>query len=304
MSASSVFDDPLRELDGLVGLAGVKQGIKRVLAEHMALQQGAGERRLQNPHLLLIGRSGVGKGTVTQSFGEIFRARGLRRRRHLIFADKASLVAGYVGQTALKTLTKCEEALDGVLYIDDAHMLAGGFGFGQEATDTLLEFMEAHGDRIIVVMDSWPKKIAEFAAACPRLLDQFKPILFPLYSADELMGILRAMATRLKYAVPNDLETMLHPWLEQRMDRAISSGAFWPRPSVWEVRDLLFRAVGKQATRTGTKNYFDHAHAALAHVREPVIEFEMAGLELADFQAAMAGIRTRCTRFVRRSRHL
>lgn len=246
---SNVFDDPLRELDDLVGLAGVKQEIKRVLAEHMALQQSAGGRRLQNPHLLLIGRSGVGKGTVTQSFGEIFCARGLLRRGHLIFADRTRLVAGYIGHTATKTLATCEEALDGVLYIDDAHMLAGGFGFGQEATNTLLQFMEAHGDRIIVVMDSWPKKIAEFTAAYPRLLNQFKPIEFPLYSADELMGILRAMARRLKYAVPADLETMLYPWLKQRVDRAISSGASWR--SAWEVRELLTRAAGKQATRTG-----------------------------------------------------
>jgi stage V sporulation protein K len=285
MSGSDVFD-PVSELDDLVGLTSVKQRLQRMLAEHKALKEVAGERKPPNPHLLLIGRSGVGKGAVTQSFGNIFRARGLVRRGHLTYADRASLIAGYVGQTAVKTKAVCEEALEGVLYIDDAHMLAGGFG--QEAIDTLLAFMQAHGDRIVIVMDSWPGKIVEFTAACPRLMNQFNPIEFPLYNADELIGILRAMATRIKYTVPDEIETMLRPWLEQRMNHAISRGAFWR--SAWEVRSLLIRTAGKQAARTGTKNHFDHPQASRAHMRELDIEFEMAPLELADFQAVMADI--------------
>jgi SpoVK/Ycf46/Vps4 family AAA+-type ATPase len=288
MGGSVCIDDPLGELDHLIGLASVRREIKQVLAEHKALQQqGESRLRLPRPHMLLIGRSGVGKGMVAQSLGEIFRVRGLLRRGHLVCADRSSLVMGYIGQTGRKILAKCKEALDGVLYIDDAHVLADR-GFGQEAVDTLLEFMETHGDRIIVVADTWPREIAEFTAAYPRLLAQFKPIEFPLYSADELIGILRVMAKRVEYAVPDDLETTLNPWLEQRMRRAIGRGAFWR--SAWEIRELLIGAAKTQATRTGTTTHFDSPQAAWVYVREPVIEFEIASLEVADFQAAMATI--------------
>jgi Holliday junction resolvasome RuvABC ATP-dependent DNA helicase subunit len=110
MRSCNISDDPLRELDHLVGLASVKHELKQILGEHVAIEPGVGGRRPQNPHLLLIGRAGVGKGTIAHSLGEIFRERGLLRSGHLVYAD-ASLNAGYIGHTATRTLEKCKEAL-------------------------------------------------------------------------------------------------------------------------------------------------------------------------------------------------
>lgn len=262
------FDDHLNELDHLFGLVSVKQQIRQILAEHKSLGQ-----RTSLPHLLLIGRSGVGKGMVARALGEIFRARGLLRKGHLVFADRMSLVAGYIGQSAPRTRAKCEEAIDGVLYVDDAHMLADG-GFGHEAAHALTDFIQAHGDRLIVVMDSWPREIEKFSAALPRLLSHFKPIEFPLYSRDELVGILRTLARLEAYTLPDDLETMLVPWLDGRMRRATESGSGWRGAS--EMRELLNEAARTQAVRTRTS------------ADESGLDISL--LNRADIQSAMAAI--------------
>ncbi len=282
MDSTDCFDDPLNELDHLIGLVSVKQRIRRILAERKS-----GNPRCSAPHLLLIGRSGVGKGVVAGSIGVIFRARGLLRKGHFVYAGLSDLMAGYIGHTATKTRAKCEEAVDGVLYVDDPHRLMGG-QFGGEALHVLTEFIQAHGDRLAVVMDTWPREMTGFSAAQPELLRHFEPVEFPIYSRDELVAILRTMANKARYEIPNDLGTMLLPWLEARMHRAQETGTFWR--GAWNMREVLVAAARAHSARTHTTNHFKDLPSDWDRVREPVTHLGATLLDDTDLRAAMAVI--------------
>ena len=172
-------------------------------------------------HMVFTGPPGVGKTEVARVIGEIFRALKVLRKGHIVETDRAGLVAGYVGQTATKTLDRCREALDGILFIDEAYTLAassgGGDGhdFGKEAIDTLLKFMEDNRERIIVIVAGYPNEMRRFIESNPGLSSRFtKTINFPSYGAADLCEILRRMAARQQFSLPDDFAAALTPWIE------------------------------------------------------------------------------------------
>ena len=187
------------------------------------------------------------------------------RKGHVVETDRAGMVAGYVGQTAIKTLDKCKEALDGILFIDEAYTLAastGGAGhdFGKEAIDTLLKFMEDNRDRVIVIVAGYPNEMQRFITANPGLSSRFtKTIEFPPYAADELVDILRVMAKRQNFVLPDDLESSLAPWMKVGM-RSRSWG------QAREMRTLLERAREAQATRIARDPSGDLRQIAMADI--------------------------------------
>ncbi|MEH3065534.1 MAG: AAA family ATPase [Methylobacterium radiotolerans] len=143
--------------------------------------------------------------------GDIFRTLGVLRKGHVVEVDRAGLVAGYVGQTAAKTLERCREALDGILFIDEAYTLAegggGGSDFGKEAIDTLLKFMEDNRDRIIVIVAGYTGDMARFIDTNPGLAGRFtKTVEFPAYDPYDLVEILRLMASRQSFRLPPRFE--------------------------------------------------------------------------------------------------
>jgi stage V sporulation protein K len=244
----------LSKLDAMVGLAPVKQEIKR-LSARLEVEQKRREQGLPvaaiSQHMVFTGPPGVGKTEVARVIGDVFRALKVLRKGHLVETDRAGLVAGYVGQTAPKTLDKCKEALDGILFIDEAYTLAavqggGGHDFGKEAIDTLLKFMEDNRDRIVVIVAGYPNDMRRFVESNPGLSSRFtKTINFPPYGPADLCEILKRMAAHQHFSLPEDFQTALAPWIEQR-----SKAPDWGNARA--MRTLLEKARESQAIRIST----------------------------------------------------
>ena len=201
--------DLLSELDNLIGIEPIKTEI-RSLVERLQIEQirlGAGilgnvpSPLLQNT--LLVGNPGTGKTTVARLLGRCYHSLGLLTKGHIVEVSRAELVAGYVGQTALKTMDKIKEALDGVLFIDEAYSLDGGGGdFGREAVDTLVKAVEDYKHRLIVILAGYPDPMDEFLSLNPGLSSRFPlRLVFPDFSDEELGEILHLTANQAGYTL-------------------------------------------------------------------------------------------------------
>jgi AAA+ superfamily predicted ATPase len=185
-------------LDSLTGLAPVKEFLRRreagLAADVRLRAEGRGSQPPTSLHLVFTGKPGTGKTTVAEIFGELYRDLGLLRRGHVVAPAVDELVAGYVGQTAGLTRARITEALDGVLFIDEAYRLSDQRdGFGQEAIDVLLADMERHRDRLAVIVAGYPGKMAEFLGSNPGLRSRFpeaNTVEFPDFEPAELLAIL------------------------------------------------------------------------------------------------------------------
>jgi SpoVK/Ycf46/Vps4 family AAA+-type ATPase len=263
----------LARLDAMVGLAAVKQEVKRLTAR-LEVEQKRREQGLPiaalSQHMVFTGPPGVGKTEVARVIGDIFRALKVLRKGQIVETDRAGLVAGYVGQTAGKTLDRCREALDGILFIDEAYALStgsggGGHDFGKEAIDTLLKFMEDNRDRIIVIVAGYPNEMRRFIESNPGLSSRFtKTINFPSYGADDLCEILRRMAARQQFSLPDDFAAALTPWIEQHV-----SAPDWGNAR--SIRTLLEKAREAQAIRISTDPDADLSRIATEDILEATV---------------------------------
>lgn len=258
------LDRALDRLEEMVGLASVKEEVNKLMSalevERVRREQGLIVAPISR-HMVFTGPPGVGKTEVARALGEIYRSLHVLRKGHLVETDRSGLVASYIGQTAPKTLDKCREALDGILFIDEAYSLArGGNDFGHEAIDTLLKFMEDNRDRIVVIVAGYPKEMQGLINSNPGLSSRFtKTIEFPPYSADELIAILRVMAKRQNFVLPDDVEASLGPWMKVGM-RSRSWG------QAREMRTLLERAREAQATRISRDPSADMRQLAMTDI--------------------------------------
>jgi SpoVK/Ycf46/Vps4 family AAA+-type ATPase len=239
----------LDELAQMTGLESVKAEIA-TLIQRLQLEAARREKGLPTApislHMVFAGPPGTGKTAVARLYGAILRDLGVLEKGHLVETDRAGLVAGYVGQTALKTRQKISDALDGILFIDEAYALVehgGGSDFGREAIDILLKDMEDKRDRLVVIVAGYPDPMREFLASNPGLPSRFtKTIQFDSYAASDLVAITHSMAQQDGLHLSSDADQVLRNYFE----RARTATDF---ANARTARTLLERARETQAAR-------------------------------------------------------
>lgn len=188
---------PIDELNNLIGLANVKKEINS-LANLVKVQKERTSRGMSvsniSYHCVFTGNPGTGKTTVARIVAEIYKNLGVLKKGHLIETDRSGLVGEYVGQTAPKTNSIIDSALDGVLFIDEAYSLVQGLkgDYGMEAISTLLKRMEDDRDRLVVILAGYSKEMDDFINSNPGLQSRFnRYINFPDYTSNELIQIFK-----------------------------------------------------------------------------------------------------------------
>jgi hypothetical protein len=210
-------DRLLTELDGMIGLAGVKQEVRAVIDEIQVNEwrRGSGLSVGQvGHHLIFAGPPGTGKTTVARIYGRLLAALKVLPTDTLVEVSRQDLVVGYLGQTATKTEEVFRSALGGVLFIDEAYTLSRTFGsgrdFGQEAIDTLVKLMEDHRSEVVVIAAGYTTEMAEFLATNPGLASRFaKTVDFANYHPAELVAISDRIATDADYRFEPSVEAAL-----------------------------------------------------------------------------------------------
>jgi SpoVK/Ycf46/Vps4 family AAA+-type ATPase len=249
--ARPTLEAALKELDELIGLAPIKSEV-RTLANFLKLERRRGEAGLSDTeislHMVFTGNPGTGKTTVARIVGKIFAAMGVLKKGHLVETDRSGLVAGYMGQTGSKANAKIDEALDGVLFIDEAYSMVAQEGqdaYGNEAMQAVLKRAEDDRGRLIVILAGYPDEMGTLLDSNPGLSSRFNRVLqFDDYSPIELARIFAWLCDKNRYKLADGTRAKLMLGLTELYrgrDRHFGNGR--------AVRNLFEQAIRRMANR-------------------------------------------------------
>jgi len=206
------LEELLEKMDALVGLDNIKQNVKSLI-NFVRVRKLREEKELPNPpislHMVFTGNPGTGKTTVARILSELYKAIGVLSKGQLVEVDRSGLVAGFVGQTALKTSEVVTSALGGILFIDEAYSLAPETGalndFGRESIETLLKLMEDNRDDLIVIVAGYSEPMERFITSNPGLESRFnRYFVFEDYNSEELYDIFTSMCVKNEYLLTDE----------------------------------------------------------------------------------------------------
>ncbi|MEE3491543.1 AAA family ATPase [Ruminococcus sp.] len=248
-SSAEELDIALRELNELIGLDSVKQEVLACInllrINNMRKSKGLPELQTSN-HMVFTGHPGTGKTTVARIMAKIYKSLGVVSKGQLVETDRAGLVAGYMGQTALKTAQVIKKAKGGVLFIDEAYSLSsedGSNDYGKEAIDTLVKGMEDFRDDLVVIVAGYVDEMKKFINMNPGLRSRFnKYINFANYSAEEMLKIFRLLCEKTEFILSKEAEEASLEYFKSNQDDPTFGNARG-------VRNFFDRVVMSQATR-------------------------------------------------------
>ena len=264
----------MEELNELIGLKTVKHDVEELvgLAKVRKMREEKGMKAVpMSLHLVFSGNPGTGKTTVARILGKLYKEIGILSTGQMIETDRSGLVAGYVGQTAIKTQKKIQEAMGGVLFIDEAYTLnQKDENFGQEAIDTILKAMEDHRDEFVVIVAGYTQLMKEFIESNPGLKSRFNKFFeFPDYTVDELQQIFELQCKKYQYKLTDEADAAVRQEII-RLEEAKGENFANAR----EVRNLFEKIITNQAARVSELEDVDEETLSTITIDDLTDEFE------------------------------